>query len=488
MTRWLAALLACAGPAAADPRFEPVAVPEHVYAGGWEHFVGGGVAAVDCDGDALPELVAAGGANPVTLLRNRGGMVFERGAFPEIVGATGVYALDLDADGTRDLVVLRVGPNVTLRGDGACGFAVHDFGVPDGGDAWTTAFSATWEAGRDRPTLAFGAYVDRSDPEGPFEACDENLLLRPKGDGYAATVLDPGFCALSMLFSDEDRDGAATLRLSNDRHYYVRGGAEQMWSLAEERFLGAADGFEGPSIWGMGIASRDVNGDGLPDLTLTSMGDQLTLMSGPEGLAAVPYAAGLAAQRPATGGDGRPSTGWHAAWGDVDDDGDADLFIAKGNVDQMPDMAMADPNDLLLNDGGTFRAVAEAAGVASAERGRGAALVDLDGDGRLDLAVVNRRAPLEVWRNVTDGGRSVSATLVQPGGNRDAVGAWVELRTAGGVQGQELTVGGGHAGGGVMPLHFGIGAAEGAEVRVTWPDGSVGAWTAVAPGAVRIER
>lgn len=481
----LLALLAA--PAGADPLFEPVAVPEHVYTGGWEHFVGGGVAATDCDGDTLPELVAAGGTNPVTLLHNRGRMVFERGAFPEITGATGVYALDLDADGAQDLVVLRVGPNVTLRGDGACGFAIHDFGIPDGGDAWTTAFSATWE-GEGRPTLAFGNYVDRADPEGPFEACDDNLLLRPESEGYDETVLSPNFCALSILFSDEDRDGEATLRLSNDRHYYVRGGAEQMWSVAEGRFLGDADGFAALSIWGMGIASRDVNGDGLPDLMLTSMGDQITMMSGPEGLAMAPYSIGTFAQRPHAGEDGRPSTGWHAAWGDVENDGDADLFIAKGNVDQMPAMAMADPNNLLLNEGGTFREISVAAGVASAHRGRGGVFADLDGDGRLDLAVVNRRAPMEVWRNVSKAGAHVSVRLAQEGGNRDAVGAWVELRTQAGTQVQELTLGGGHAGGAVGPLHFGIGDAAGAEVRVTWPDGTVGDWQAVPAGTVTIAR
>ncbi len=348
--RW--ALLLLAAPACADPVFEPVAVPEHVYAGGWEHFVGGGIAAVDCDGDALPELVAAGGENAMTLLRNRGGMVFERGDIPTITGATGVYALDLDGDAVDDLVILRAGPNVTLRGDGACGFAAHDFGIPDGGDAWTTAFSATWEPGQDRPTLAFGTYVDRDDPAGPFGTCDTNLLLRAEGDGYVATALDPGFCALSILFSDENRDGEATLRLSNDRHYYVAGGAEQMYSLARNRFLTKEDGFDAPSIWGMGIAARDITGDGRPDLMLTSMGDQLTMLSTPTGHAMAPFSIGSFAQRPHVGDDGRPSTGWHAAWGDVDNDGDADLFIAKGNVDQMPGMAMEDPDNLLLNEGG----------------------------------------------------------------------------------------------------------------------------------------
>ncbi|MEM7491145.1 MAG: VCBS repeat-containing protein, partial [Pseudomonadota bacterium] len=341
--RACAALLA-AGPAWADPVFTPVAVPEHVYSGGWEHFVGGGVAVFDCDGDDLPEIVAAGGAAPVALLRNRGGMSFERGAMPEIVGATGVYALDLDGDGAKDLVVTRVGPNMVLRGDGACGFTADDMGVP-AGDAWTTAFSATWVD--DAPVLAFGNYVDREDPDGPFEACDDNLVVR----GGEAIVLSPGFCALSVLFSDEDRDGVPTLRLSNDRHYYVRGGAEQMWSL-DGRFLGPEDGFEGPSIWGMGIASRDITGDGRPDLMLTSMGDQLTMLSTKTGHEMAPFEIGSFAQRPHLGEDGRPSTGWHAEWGDVDNDGDADLFIAKGNVDQMPGMAMADPNNLLLNEGG----------------------------------------------------------------------------------------------------------------------------------------
>ncbi|KIT16742.1 CRTAC1 family protein [Jannaschia aquimarina] len=483
--RWLAFLLAA--PAAADPIFEPVDMPPHIYTGGWEHFVGGGLAVLDCDGDTLPELVAAGGESPMTLLRNRGGMRFEPGAFPEITGATGAYPIDLDADGALDLVVLRVGPNVTLRGDGACGFAPHDFGIPDGGDAWTTAFSATWEDDG-RPTLAFGNYVDRADPDGPFGTCDTNLLLRPEGEDWSRTVLDPGFCALSALFSDEDRDGAPTLRLSNDRHYYVRGGAEQVWSLSESRFLGPEDGTYAPSIWGMGIASRDVTGDGRPDLALTSMGDQLLLLSDDGGHAPAPYEVGATATRPHTGGDGRPSTGWHAAWGDVDNDGDADLFYAKGNVDQMPGMAMEDPNNLLLNEGGRFREVGAAAGIASTHRGRGAALADLDGDGRLDLAVVNRRAPLEVWRNVSEAGNAVSVELHQPGGNARAVGAWVEVRTEARVQTQEVTIGGGHAGGTAVPLHFGLGDAERAELRVRWPGGDWSDWKAAAPGRVTLRR
>jgi len=37
-------------------------------------------------------------------------------------------------------------------------------------------------------------------------------------------------------------------------------------------------------------------------------------------------------------------------------------------------------------------------------------------------------------------------------------------------------VGGGHAGGQSLPVHFGLGAATGAEVRVTWPGGATTGW------------
>lgn len=55
---------------AGDLQFTPRDVPPHAYTGGWEHFVGGGIAAFDCDGDNRPELYAAGGAGPAQLMRN----------------------------------------------------------------------------------------------------------------------------------------------------------------------------------------------------------------------------------------------------------------------------------------------------------------------------------------------------------------------------------------------------------------------------------
>jgi hypothetical protein len=42
-----------------------------------------------------------------------------------------------------------------------------------------------------------------------------------------------------------------------------------------------------------------------------------------------------------------------------------------------------------------------------------------------------------------------------------------------------LTIGGGHAGGQLGWVHFGLGAAEAAEIRVQWPDGEKGSWMTV---------
>lgn len=496
--------LGLAGAAMGDPLFvnrAPDMGIDHSYDGGWEHFVGGGVSVFDCNGDAQPEIVAAGGENAVSLLLNRGEVGGELNfvqstAFPEITGATGMYPVDIDNDDILDLVVLRVGENRFLRGQGGCTFTPFvGLGLtPD--DGWSTAFSATWESGQTLPTLAIGNYVDRDDPNGPFEACDDNVLYRPDGEAYPGpSVLTPGYCALSILFSDWNRAGRADLRVSNDRHYYVRGGAEQMWHMdGEPRLYTADEGWAKHELWGMGIASRDITGDGLPEVFLSSMGDQRLQMrdltrDGPAFVDA-PFAMGVTAHRPYAGGDGRPSTGWHIAFGDVQNDGRDDVFIAKGNVEMMPDSAMDDPNNLLIQNGdGAFSEIGGAAGIGSMARARGAALADLNGDGALDLVVVNRRAPMEIYQNVTPGtGHWIGVDLRQEGVNRRAVGAWIEVTANGRTYAREVTIGGGHGGDVAGPAHFGLADAGRVDLRVIWPDGAVQDWTDVVADQVIVLR
>ena len=496
--RVLAPLLISATPALADIRFEDArsALPgaPHIYQGGWEHFTGGGVAVMDCNGDARPDVFVAGGAAPARLFVNQTTQVlsFSEGNVAPMTGVTGAYPIDIDGDGLVDLAVLRVGENLLLRGDGACGFAhANEIWGFDGGNAWSTAFSATWEPGAAWPTLAIGNYVDRDNPEGPFFACASNALFRPApGGGFGAAIqLEPGFCTLSALFSDIDGDGRAELRLSNDRHYYVRGGYEQLWDMDPLRERVAAGLWDPVSIWGMGIASHDLTGDGRPEVMLTSMADQLLMIAEGDGYVAAPVSWGALATRPHTGDDGRPSTGWHAEFADVNNDGWADLFIAKGNVDQMGDMAMEDPNNLLVQVAPRqFTEFAAEAGIATTDRARGAAFADFDGDGRLDLVVVNRRAALELWRNVSDAGAAAYIDLEMHGPNRDAIGALLEVRQDGRIRSIERTIGGGHVSGHLLPLHIGLGDGAPAEIRITWPGNPTGApWTPLpGPGQYRL--
>ncbi|MFN3824937.1 MAG: CRTAC1 family protein [Pseudorhodobacter sp.] len=472
------------------------------YAGDWEYMVGGGGAGFDCSGNDMPDLFLAGGEGPASLWRNLsepgGALRFERVADgPAMDAVTGAYPLDIDGDGITDLAVLRVGENLLLRGLGDCRFerANEAWGF-DGGDGWTTAFAATWEAGQDWPTLAFGNYVDRREEAFPWGSCTENPLHRPaESSGFAPPLaLTPSHCPLSMLFSDWDRSGRRDLRVSNDREYY-KGGQEQLWRMdpaAPPRLYTAEEGWARLRLWGMGIASADVTGDGFPEFYLTSMADNRLQTFAPDGGPERPYysdialARGVTAHRPFTGGDVRPSTAWHPQFADVNNDGRLDLFVAKGNVDKMPDFATRDPNNLLVQRAdGTFQEMAEQAGVASMEISRGGLVIDLNADGLLDLVVVNRRAPAQIWRNVTEGaGNWLGVSLQQSGGNRDGIGSWIELRAPQGEQRHEITLGGGHVSGQLSPAHFGLGDAAQAEVRVIWPDGVAGDWQILLAGRV----
>ena len=436
-----------ARPAAAE---DSVAIPsfveetasagiDSVYAGEWEYMVGGGVATFDCNGDDFDDMLLAGGASPAKFYRNastRGGALRFKAETSglELDKVTGAYPLDIDSDGITDLVLLRVGENVVMRGLGDCRFerANEAWGF-DGGDAWSTALAATWEHGADWPTIAIGNYIDRHEEIVALGLLHRQLAAPARiVDGRAAQVRRAVAAEAQLLRAVdavhrlEQVGHAEPARLQRPRILRGRAGA----AVARRARQGAGAlhrrrRLEAPAHLGHGHRQLRPQRRRLPRIFPDQHGRQQAADARrhPEGRQAeadfsdVAFAKGVTAHRPYTGGDWHPSTAWHAQFEDVNNDGLVDLFIAKGNVAKMPDFAMKDPNNLLLQTRrrqvpGSRRGKA---GIVSFANHRGAALADFNLDGLLDLVVVNRWESAQIWRNTSqNAGRWIEVKLQQP--------------------------------------------------------------------------
>ena len=198
----------------------------------------------------------------------------------------------------------------------------------DVGDHWTTAFSATWEGTNTLPTLAFGNYLHDRRRRRATTASSSG----PRRTATATTHRSRSARATARCrccSATGSRSGRRDLRMSNDRHYYTRRRASSCGGSTPgeaPREYTEADGWRPLQIWGMGIASLDLTGDGHPEVFLTSQGDNKlqTLEDGHRRgrhTATSPFAAGVTAQRPFAGGDVLPSTAWHPEFADVNNDG-----------------------------------------------------------------------------------------------------------------------------------------------------------------------
>lgn len=132
-------------------------------------------------------------------------------------------------------------------------------------------------------------------------------------------------------------------------------------------------------------------------------------------------------------------------------------------------------NCFYLNVGDGFVRADAVSGLDFDDDGRAAAAVDWDGDGDLDLLVTNRTGPrLRILRNDADAAPSLSMRLQGTQGNRDAIGARVQLKL---TDGRQLIAtrraGEGYLASSGSWMHFGLGLASVESVSVRWPGGVV---------------
>ena len=246
-----------------------------------------------------------------------------------------------------------------------------------------------------------------------------------------------------MLFSDWSRSGQRDLRMTNDRHYY-RDGTDQLWRVdpgETPRQYTEADGWRPMQIWGMGIASADLTGDGYPEVYLTSQGDNKlqTLADGP----AQPAYEDIALERgPPPIGRSRAATCSRRRRGTPSSPTSTTTATStcsspRATSRRRPEYATRDPSNLLIGQAdGTFVEGAEAAGIVSYERAAAAPSSTSTSTGcstsssstapsRSPCGATSARAtPTRPSRWAT----GLAVRLRQPAPNVDAIGAWVEVR------------------------------------------------------------
>lgn len=463
---------------------------------------GAGGAILDYDNDGFPDmyLVNSGPAPvlsdvpagtpraPNRLYRNRGD-----GSFEDVSQAAGVEghgfgtcaaAADYDNDGFEDLLVVNFGSLILFHNEGngtfkdvtvRAGLLSNQAGISAtfvdvDNDGWLDLFVANYLKYDPAIRPAPGSQAPYPPPVA-YEA-EFNLLYRNLGNGTFQDVSDssgiriPNHRAMSVVALDFDMDGDQDLYVCNDgtpNLLLVNDGKGHF----EDQALQKGVGFNqfGEAAGSMGATIADCDGDGLPDLFVTRFGNaSLYLNSKGHFFEDRAQSAGIL-----------DTTSRYTAWGgnflDVDNDGDADLFMVNGDAHFLKGM----PSLLFLNDGrGRFTHASAQGGEALARplNARGSMSLDFDNDGRMDLLVTTVGGPPLLLRNQSPAKNWLTLRLAGTRMNRNAFGAKVLVTAGDKTQSAESRCATSYVSQSDSRLHFGLGDASRVDrIEVRWASG-----------------
>jgi hypothetical protein len=320
-----------------------------------------------------------------------------------------------------------------------------------------------------------------------------DTLYRNNGDGTfgdVSAVSGIGAHAgwgMGITCADYDNDGDTDVFIGNDvaENFLFQndghGRFEELGLLA-----GTAYKVTGDPSGSMGVDSGDYDNDGLLDFYVTSYQQELALLYRNLGDSLFEDVT----MRTGAGAGTLPKVTWGNSFVDFDNDGDRDIFVACGhlqdNVDKYDDVSSYHQYNLLLaNDGeGHFVDVSAQGGSGMRVRrsSRGAGFDDMDNDGDVDVVILNSRTEPTLLRN--DTARRGNWLAVQLRGtktNRDGVGAHVIVKAGDLTLIDEVHSGRGYQSHYGTRLHFGLGAKERVDqIEVHWIGGGTDVFEDVA--------
>lgn len=474
---------------------------------------GGGVSALDYDGDSWPDLYFTQGCtwppseqqteHQDQLYRN-----MANGRFMEcsVLAGTvetrfsqGVAAGDFDNDGFTDIYVANIGQNRLFRnnGDGTFEDITGDAGIT--GRHWTTScvladmdgdlfpdlFDANYLTGQDAFELICGTEYRRTCSPSTFPPAFQQYLKNQGNGLFEAASLEvdgaplrgKGLGVVAASLSDSK---TLDLFIANDgvANTYLRSVAEDSGRVSTEESavrMGLAFDRDGRAQACMGIAADDANGDGMLDFFVTNYFEESNTLY-------LQQPGGIFIDGTREAGLRDPSLlflGFGTQFLDGDLDGFPDLIVANGHVDDFSydgKLFRMRPQYFRNGGGGRFEElhlIGDDSYFAGIYLGRGLARLDWNRDGREDFAVSHLDSPAALVSSESVGtGNCLSVRLVGVNCSRDAIGTVVTVETGSIRRTRQLTAGDGYQASNERNLIFGLGTAAGAErVTIRWRSG-----------------